>query len=171
MRTLSYLILSLFIFSLASCSSDDDNNSQEVTILGKWDVTQMTMEGNFTEEGSAVSFSAVANSLPGNNMTFKADNTVSSNSAPFNIDFHYDIDGITYDMTQEVSSVLTTNGTWSRDGDLLHLQENGSSERQTYTVETLTGSTLKLSADQDNTDLGDDFPAGAQFRVTITMNR
>lgn len=171
MKKLSYLILSLFILMTASCSSDDDNGPVEASILGKWDITQMIMEGTFTEEGATVSFNGVANSLPGNDITFNADNTSTSNSAPFNMDLTYVIEGETYTMTQQVSSELTTSGTWREDGNFLYLKETGSNDEVQYKIVTLNSSTLKLTADQNNINMGADFPADGQFMVTITMSR
>ena len=169
-KPLFYLFLSFFAFSLASCSSDDDNGPIDVSILGKWNMTQMTMEGDFSDEGISVTFDGVANSLPGNDITFHADNTVTSNSAPFNMQFTYLIDGVPFEITQPISSELTSDGTWRQEGNNLFFKETGSVDEQQYTIVTLNGSTLKLSADQDNIDMGSDFPNG-RFLITITMSR
>ena len=169
MRIVSYLFISFFILSLASCSSDDDNN-QEVTLLGKWNVNEMTMDGNFTEEGVVVSFNGVTNGMAGNDITFKDDNTFTGHSAPFEMEMHYVINGMPSTITQPSGEALPVAGSWSKEGDYLFLQETGG-ERTKYKIETFNATTLKLSANQDTIDMGEDFPAGAQFNVSVTLKR
>lgn len=171
MRILSYLLLSIFIVSFTSCSSDDDNNDQENLILGEWDASKFTMEGTFIIEGNSVSFDGVANDLSGNDITFHQDNTVTGNSAPFDMELNYVINGMPITMTQTMSSVMVHSGTWRKEGGFLYFKEAGSDEEVEYIIQTLNNSTLKITADQDNIDVGSDFPPGGQFRVTITYNR
>lgn len=166
-----FIIISFLIFGLASCSSDDDKVNDEVTILGHWNTAEFTMEGTFVDDGVHVTFNGVANDLTGNDINFHSNNTLTGNSAPFNMDIDYVIDGMPVSLNQEMSSMMVHEGTWSRNGDYLMLQENGSDTTQEFLIEVLNSSTLKLSANQDNMDLGAEFPAGAQFRVTITYVR
>ena len=169
MRVLSYLFISLFILSFASCSSDDDNN-QEVTILGKWNVSEMTMTSNFIQEGIPISMNAISNSMAGNDITFNENNTFTGNSAPFDIVIKYEIGGVSSTMTQPSGNALPVSGNWRKEGNNLYLKEGGSEEIR-YTIETLDATTLKLSGDQNSIDIGEDYPPGTEIRVTVTLKR
>lgn len=174
MKILSYLFLSLFILSLASCGSDDDGNGggqQDASILGKWNAAEFTMNGTFSVEGMTISFNGIANDMTGNDITFNEDNTLEGHSAPFEMELTYDIDGMPMTINQTMSSVMAHNGEWSREGDKLYLQENGSSEKDAFTIQTLNATTLKLYGDQNSIQVGSDFPPGAVFTVTITHKR
>src|SRR5690554_918789 len=171
MKTKYLILFSFLIFGFTSCSSDDDKVSDEVTILGHWNTAQFTMEGTFVDDNVHATFNGVANNLTGNDITFHSDNTITGNSAPFNMDINYVIDGMPVTINQEMSSMMVHEGTWSRDGEYLYLQESGSDSAQEFLIEVHNSSTLKLSANQDSLDLGADFPAGAQFSVTITYVR
>jgi len=171
MRILSYLLLSVFLVSFTSCSSDDDNGGQEVTLIGKWNASQLTMEGTFEEDGMTVEFSGIANDLTGNDATFKNDNTLTANNAPFDMELTFTINGMPVTVTQPMSESMMTSGTWRKEGNMLYLKETGSDEEHAYTIETLNNTTLKLSGDQDSMDVGDDFPDNAIFNVTLTFTR
>lgn len=171
MKITHLIILSFLIFGFTSCSSDDDNVNDEVTILGHWNTGEFSMEGTFVDDGVHVTFNGVANNLTGNDINFHSDNTITGNSAPFNMEINYVIDGMPVTINQEMSSMMVHEGTWSRDGEYLYLQESGSDSAQEFLIEVHNSSTLKLSANQDSLDLGADFPAGAQFSVTITYVR
>lgn len=170
MKIVSYLFISLFVFSLASCSSSDDDNQQDVSILGKWNVTKMTMDGNFTQDGMTINISAVSKGMNGNDIAFKENNTFTGNSAPFDMDMTITMMGQSNTVTQQSGETFPVAGEWSKDGNSLSLQESGA-EKTNYTIETLNATTLKLTADQTNIDIGDEVPVGAQFRVTVTLNR
>lgn len=174
MRILQFLFLSFFILGLASCSSDDDDIDpppQEATVTGEWDVTQFTMEGTIYDEDATITFDAVANDLTGNDMTFHGDNTLSGNNAPFEMAVDSDVDGMEINYTTTMSSVMTHEGEWSRDGNTLYLQEDGSDTSEEFTIETLNSTTLKLSGDQNSITTDSDFPPGSVFDVTITLKR
>ncbi len=170
MKILYYLFTTLFILGLTSCSSSDDDNPQDGTILGKWNVKEMRMSGNFTDEGMTVDFTAVSTGMAGNDITFKDNNTFTGHSAPFEIEMTFIMMGQSHTVTQPAGEALPVSGEWSREGNTLFLQETGN-ERTKYTIETLNNTTLKLTADQNSIDMGDDLPPGAQFNVTITLER
>ena len=119
MKKLSYLILSIFIISLAACSSDDDSSSQEGALLGKWNSTEFIMKGTFQEDGVTVSFEGVADDMSGNDVTFHADNTFTANNAPFQMKMSYIINGLPYTFNQEMNSLVTDEGTWRKEGNKL----------------------------------------------------
>lgn len=177
MKITNYLLLSLFVFGLMSCSSDDDGNSdngnpQEVTILGLWNASEMSINGTVVEQNITSSFNGMATEMTGNDITFNEDHTLSGNSAPFNMEVHYVIEGLPpFTQTQEMNSAMAHEGTWSREGNMLYIQENGSTDREGFTIETLNATTLKISGDQNSTSVGEDFPAGSTFNVTITYRR
>src|SRR5690606_5224177 len=148
MKIVSYLFISIFILSLTSCSSDDDNQ-QAVTILGKWNVNEMNMEGSLTEDGMTISFISNTKGMAGNDITFNDDNTFSGNSAAFEMETHYVINGMPSTVTQPAGEALPVEGEWSKDGNILNLLESGGVSTQ-YTIETLDATTLKLTADQNS---------------------
>lgn len=169
MRILIYLFTSVFILGLTSCSSNDDDNA-EATLLGKWNVKEMTMEGNFTQDGMAVTFDGIANEMAGNDVTFNEDNSFTGNTAPFDMDITFRVGGFPTTITQPVSDGFPVTGQWSKEGNTLFLTETGSTERIKYTIETHDATTLVLSADQNSMDLAD-LPSDAIFNVRITMKR
>ena len=172
MRILSYLLFSIALISFSSCSSDDDNNpAQEGTLLGTWNASEFKMDGNMQMDGNNISFDGIANNLAGNDITFNSDNTLTGNSASFDMELTYVINGMPVTITQNMSSMMAHAGTWRKDGNFLYIQETGSNNDQEFLIEAQTNSTLKISANQDNIDLGSDFPPGATFSVTITYVR
>lgn len=172
MKKLICLFLSIFIITLASCSSDDNgNNNQEATLLGNWNSSEFIMEGTFEEDGITVSFEGVADNMPGNDITFHSDNTFTGNSAPFEMEINYLINGLPSTITQTMNSPMAHEGTWRKDGDKLFIIEAGSTQEQEFNIETLSNTTLKMFADQDNIEMEDDFPENAEFKVTITHIR
>ena len=172
MRILSYVLLSIFVISFTSCSSEDDNGGQQAdTLIGKWNASEFTMDGTFEEDGMTVEFSGIANDLTGNDATFKSDNTLTANNAPFDMELTFNINGMPVTVTQPMSESMITSGTWRKEGNLLYLKETGSDEEHTYTIETLNNTTLKLTGDQDSIEVDDDFPDNAIFNVSITFTR
>src|SRR5690606_19211255 len=115
-----------------------------------------------------VTFNGTSLGMSGNDITFKENNTFSGNSAPFQMQINYVINGLPSTITQPSGEALPVSGEWSKEGNTLYLQENGG-ERTHYTIETLNSSTLKLTADQNSIDMGNDFPPGAQFNVSVTL--
>lgn len=173
MKKLSYFILSVLMISLVSCSSDDNGDSgQDGSILGLWNSSEFILEGTFQEDGITVSFEGTADEMPGNKITFREDNTFIANSAPFMMEVHFVVMGIPYTETMEMSSLMTDEGTWRKEGNKLFISEAGVEEEQEFTIEILTNSTLKMFADQESIkDFYDDFPENAVFEVTTVHTR
>lgn len=170
MRILAFLFTSILILGLNSCSSNDDGNNEEVTLLGKWNVKEMTMEGNFTEDGMPVSFEGIANEMDGNNITFNENNSFTGNTAPFDMEITFRLGGFPTTMTQPISQGLPVAGEWTKEGNTLFLTEAGSSETTKYTIESHDATTLILSGDQNSINI-EDIPADAVFSVRVTLKR
>lgn len=170
MRITSFFILFILTFSFVSCSSDDDNGN-EATIYGYWDITEFTMNGEMHVEGVDITFEGIADDLEGNNTNFNEDNTLEGNNAPFDMVLTYNISGMTETIVQEMSSAMSHNGTWSRDGDILQIQENGSNEVHEFTIATLNATTLKLIGDETSIPVDNSFPPGSEFDVSLTFTR
>src|SRR5690554_1078532 len=99
MKITNYLLLSLFVFGLMSCSSDDDGNSdngnpQEVIILGLWNASEMSINGIVVEQNVISSFNGMATEMTGNDIIFNEDHILSGNSVLFNMEVHYVIEGL-----------------------------------------------------------------------------
>src|SRR5690606_23558797 len=124
MKIVSYLFISIFILSLTACSSDDDNATQEGTILGKWNVDEMTMEGSFSTDGTAVNFIGTTQGMAGNDITFNNDNTFNGNNAPFAMELQYVINGSPSTHTQSMGEAFPVSGEWNKEGNILNLKEN-----------------------------------------------
>lgn len=177
MKIINYLVFSLFIICSVSCSSDDDgssddnNNPGDVTILGNWNASEYTMSGNFVEDGVTISFTGVANSLPGNNMTLHADHTITGHSEPFMMQLSYVINGAPMTIPQQVSSSMVNEGVWSREGDTLYLEDNEVGETQEFTIDVLNATTLKISGDQSSMSEDGALPPGSIFVYSFTFTR
>src|SRR5690554_591370 len=82
MKTLRFLLLTVFITTLVACSKDDDNTPPSSSIVGSWTLesggiepTTITMEGlDFPIQVSG-SFINISDT---NRITFKEDNTFTS---------------------------------------------------------------------------------------------
>lgn len=170
MKKIFYVFAVLFVIGLTSCSSDDDNVSAD--IIGKWDITQMTMEGSFTEDGMSINFKGVSKNITGDNhIVFNEDNTLTGESSEFEIEMEYEIFNQTITVTIPAGSNIPHTGTWEKNGNKLVLHSDTSDETVEYTIEELTSSKMFLSADESAMDLGEDFPEISNFSVTITFNR
>ena len=97
MKIASYLFVSLFIVTLASCSSDDDAKTDDIpelgTLIGKWNASSITAEGSFTLNEIKTTFKAKANDLKDNNINFHADHTITGEEKPFTMELRLNMGG------------------------------------------------------------------------------
>lgn len=169
MKKLFYLFSIILIIGIVSCSKDDDK--KEIDIIGRWDLSEMKMNGSFTEDGMTINFTGITKNIQGENyVIFKEDNTAVGQNSEFDMEIEYTINGMTFTMTVPAGNNFPESGTWEKNGDKLRLTDS-TGETTNFTIEELTANSLILSADGSDMELGDEFPENATVHVTITMER
>jgi len=152
-KTLLVLLLSITIFS---CDSDDGTPIIPVTdvsgdILGTWEMIDLNYTGSntVTSQGQAIPTTYVG---VGKNI----DNSISFTENPNDLIAQgtYDIEltSTTFGQTTtqtETNLPLLPNSTWSKNGTNLILTSNG--QDTPFTILELSGTTLKLQQDSDDT--------------------
>lgn len=129
------------------------------------------MYGSANEDGDPITFGVVSNSLTGNDVPFKADNTFEGTCTPFVMNTHYTVNGMQFNLPVSMNSITNHAGEWTREGSLFNIKNEGSNEASQFTIVTLNATTLILTGDQDSLDIGEDFPASYEFSATFTFTR
>ncbi|WP_339850091.1 lipocalin family protein [uncultured Dokdonia sp.] len=162
----SIITLIILTFTLASCSTDDDggsNNVSEENLIGTWSLTSSTEENSFSGDVQGTEFNAEITSTGSNfdlNIIFSDDNVVLANGS-YDITIVSDFDG---EVTTESDTITVNNaeGEWALEGDQLTLTGEpatttgdleiiGAASASIFTITTLneTTLTLRLEGDQD----------------------
>ncbi|MFB9108884.1 lipocalin family protein [Flavobacterium gyeonganense] len=110
--------------SVASCSSDDDNDGGSASIEGKWELSQ------------------VGGIIGGKEMLEDAENGACSNDT-----YEFTNDGkfkeTTYDSEDGKCEAETDNGTWTKNGNTLTIKYTGETQGDSYETE-ISGNKIKL---------------------------
>ncbi len=176
----SIITLIVITFTLASCSTDDDggsNNVSEENLIGTWSLTATSQESSFSGSAQGNEVDATITSTGSNfdfTVVFNNDNTVSANGT-------YD-ETITSDINGTISTetqTITTNdeqAEWTLDGDQLtfegeqliaagDLQIIQADIEPSFTIETLNETTLELRFNEEQ-NLGVD---GLSYTINVVQ--
>jgi hypothetical protein len=164
----SIITLIILTFTLASCSTDDDggsNNVSEENLIGTWSLTSSTEENSFSGDVQGTEFNAEITSTGSNfdlNIIFSDDNVVLVNGS-YDITIVSDFDG---EVTTESDTITVNNaeGEWALEGDQLSFTGEPAITTQdleildvasvsSLTITTLNETTLTLRL-EDEQDLG-----------------
>lgn len=151
MKLKKLFIAILFLGTLLSCSSDDDENNNTGSILGTWDLVSLDYSGNSVASGTTTTFVGEAFDING-------DLSFTDNPNGYVGDTMYSIHLTSTTMGQDFETDLTNlssvngNGTWSLDGDQLTITPaSGSTAQETiFTIQfSNNGNTFSI----DTTDV------------------
>lgn len=170
-KILFYVLIIGTALSFNACSKDDNKEDATGSILGKWYFENMVMKAHVIEDGENFNMEMTAsNPNPPIYGEFHADGTYTGQNGVMMA--HVVVTGsinMNYDMP--ISNSLPSNGTWSKNGDLITFQE-GNEEPSTYKIETLSATRLVLFADQNTANFPmDDMEGVESFSVRVTMRR
>ncbi len=141
-RLMSVLFIAILF---ASCSSDDDNDSSETTIVGAWTLTEanLAIPQDFNNDGTAErNFIDEVPCFEGD-LTFNADGTFIqhfSDAGP------QEVNG---EIVWVCDGTVTNTGTYELNGDQLTTTTGTTTPEVTTTTIHLDGNTLKASFEFD----------------------
>jgi hypothetical protein len=159
-----FAFFALLVF-FAACKKDDSDSQNDVT--GKWKLTDARCDdGKSTTTISGQSFTATF-TFEGKNynstVEFKSDNTFNSSGSYTQV---LKTTTLGQTITQEINlNGFSSSGNWTQDGNTLTVTSNG--ETQSYTLETISDTKLKLKATVANTET--DSSSGATVSSTATV--
>jgi Lipocalin-like domain len=119
-KTLSVII---FISLATSCNKDDDNNSSNASIIGKWAIDR----AGFIDNGQFVDVEPFAGNISGCNKDF----------SEFKADGNYTLG----DYTNASCNLSTANGIWTQEGNTIKI---GNGQFATYEIVEITETTMIL---------------------------
>lgn len=173
MKKVFYFLFIAMVIGVTSCSKDDDNApTGSDDIFGRWDITEIKLNGSFVEDGMSVTFAGISKSFRGENyINFKNDQTLEGKTSEIDMEFEFLVLGITHTETLTVGEEGSETGTWSRQGDKLRITSDSTGETTEYTLINQSGNSITVTADESALDLGNDIPENAEFSVTITFKK
>lgn len=147
MKILRLFIASLFIVTLFSCSSSDDD--QTVDIVGNWTVTQGIIEPgtiNMNLEGMQIPIEVSGNFVeidPNNRINFHQDGTFTSETGRIVLELTMNFMGTTQTERFEETDVFG-EGTWTLTGNELKIS-NGTGTIIPYYVQRISDNEIELT--------------------------
>lgn len=148
MKIIKYLVLSIFIIGLISCSSDDDGGDS-YDIIGEWTITEGYIDPTSIQLDMGgidipVEISGTFVGLDVNNsLTFMDDNSFTSQMDNISLEMDMVVMGVPQTETIGMSDVFG-EGNWEINGNTLTIHnENGTTIP--YRIENLNGDNLELS--------------------------
>lgn len=148
MKRLLYFVFLFCISFTVGCSSDDDSGSQSSNeLLGKWNLSSYTYQGESVISTIAGTFTTTFSGKAINIDSWMelTEPNVAAAGGSYDIEFTTTTTGVT--QTQVIDATngsLPVSGTWARNGNTLTFTANGST--QDYTIVELTNSRLEISA-------------------------
>lgn len=175
MKTLRFLLLTVFITTLVACSKDDDNTPPSSSIVGSWTLesggiepTTITMEGlDFPIQVSG-SFINISDT---NRITFKEDNTFTSVTGNIILRMEMVVFGMPQTQDVEINDFLG-EGTWEIANDKLIIN-NDNGTTIPYQIVSFTETDLVLKANTSDIDSGTGagVPGGLDIEVIMNLKR
>lgn len=164
MKSNKYLFKILTILflgvALVSCESDDDNNNDnEASLVGLWNLTSYTYSGDIVTENMGVT---ITTEYMGEAINIDSTLDIGENPNTINTAGSYDIVLTTIFLGEEIEQTVpiadaTAQGTWTRNGNILTIEGElvagaqlpagvpSDINTQDYTIAELTATTLRLT--------------------------
>ena len=126
MKKITILFLSVLTLglSVASCSSDDDNDGASASIEGKWELSQV----GYIVGGKETLEDVKNGSCSNDTYEFTSDGKVKET---------------TYYSNEGKCEAETDNGTWTKNGNTLTIKFTGDTQGDSYEIE-VSGNKIKL---------------------------
>ncbi len=137
-RLMSVLFIAILF---ASCSSDDDNNPQEASLVGAWTLVELNAENpkDFNNDGTADRNIMNEITCIKGNASFTADGNFLMTLSKVEEE---EINGI---VIYNCNGNLVNSGTYTLNGDQLTVTINGPEPETSTTTINLSGNTISVS--------------------------
>lgn len=146
MNFTKFFILFIGLSVLASCSDDDTNNSNNVSVVGNWLVTGIDYGGTSSIEVPGEDIITSVFTGTGTDMdleiTFDDNPNNYSTSGDYSVLLDVNTQGITQQQTWTNQGFIG-DGTWDRSGNTLTITDSSGQENVT-TIQTLNETTLVI---------------------------
>lgn len=153
MKNLSKLMFA-FLLVFASCSSDDDNNQNDLTvdITGSWELTNLEYSGEnetvFQGQTITLVYSGFGKDFDAQAVFSENPNTIQTLGS-YTIELSFEFMGITQTIDTPINlSDDISSGTWSVEGNQMIIVDGDTGEVQTAEIIQLTQNKMVLLMEQ-----------------------
>ena len=182
------LLIVLVTVSFMSCSSDDDSSNDNSgdtsgTLVGTWNLVELTIDGDTTSEVAGQSLSVDFDAIGENfnySLTFSdPDEFIGSGS--YDLILTSTVDGETITETESINDIVT-EGTWEQNGTMLTINGNLTDDSASipvsneiaqppFVIEELTDTTLTIRQEFNVEQTANDITNNISLITEATFTR